>query len=216
MSIFSRRLRRLVRDALIERFPSSHIHVSRPAVVLEFGRGYERVEIIPAYYTDSVNSCSKYQIPGVVTEWLESTPQEHLAYVNECNSKSGVKGGAKGLARLAKAWKYYREVPISSFYLEMRAAAYMKAETSIIYPLDMMYFLNRLLDNELASMNDPTGNTGRIVACSSDSTRADALSKLRTAVSRANKAVDANKLGKVSEAFDCWDLLFNRRFPAYY
>lgn len=205
-----------VRDALKERFPYTYIHTSRPAVVLEFGQGYERVEVIPAYADVSTDDGMRFDIAGVSTEWMESTPEAHLKYVNSCNNKTGVKGGAKQLARLAKAWKYYRNVPISSFYLEMRAAQYMATQSSIIYPMDLCFFLNSLQRSSLADMNDPTGKTGRIKACSSEANYIDARSKLATAAVRANKALELNKNGKISEAFDQWDLVFNGNFPAYY
>lgn len=204
-----------VRDALKERFSSTDIHVSRPAVVLEFGDGYERVEVIPAYASsEQSDGTMKFKIPGVVGEWLESTPEAHLKYVNACNL-SPSKGAAKSLARLTKAWKYYRDVPISSFYLEMRAAAYMTDEKSVNYPYDIYLFLKSLQDHQLAAMNDPTGNTGRIVACSSDAKRTDALTKLDRAVTRARNAKDYYQADKMGLAFEQWDLLFNGRFPSY-
>lgn len=205
-----------VKATLQSRFPFTAIRISRPAVVLEFGGGYETVEIIPAYAKSTVNTDDrKFQIPGVNSEWLESTPEAHLKYVNECN-KIPSKGYAKSFARLVKAWKYYRDVPISSFYLEMRAATYIAEQTSVVYAYDLYYFLKRLQDSELAAMNDPTGSTGRIEPCSSDAKKQDAVSKLNTAVSRANNALEAHKANNDSSAFYYWDQLFNGRFPAYY
>jgi hypothetical protein len=86
----------------------------------------------------------------------------------------------------------------------------------VLYPYDLSYFLNELQQGELASMNDPTGASGRIAACSSDVNRKDALSKLSTACGRAARALDLHKEGKVEAAFEQWDLLFNGHFPAYY
>lgn len=203
-----------MKAALEARFPSTTVRVSRPAIVLEFGGGYEKVEIIPAYSQGSVNDGVKFQIPGVGTEWLESTPEAHLKYVNACNQLP-IRGHAKSFARLVKAWKYYRAVPISSFYLEMRAAAYIARQSSVVYSYDLYLFLKELQDSQLAAMNDPTGSTGRIYACSSDATRRDALSKLDTAVSRARNALDSHKAGKESEAFYYWNQLFNEKFPSY-
>jgi len=205
-----------VRIALQSRFQTTYIHVSRPAVVLEFGQGYERVEVIPAYAKErQADKHMKFRIPGVLEQWLESTPESHLDYVNACNTKVGVKGGAKQLARLAKAWKYYRDVPVSSFYLEMRAAAYMAAESSVILPIDMHRFLSQLQRLQLSPMNDPTGSTGRIRACSSDANLATARSRLDTAVTRASKAVQLNADGKTAAAFEQWDLLFAGQFPSF-
>ncbi|MCX6500983.1 MAG: hypothetical protein NT132_00945 [Microbacterium sp.] len=64
-------------------------------------------------------------------------------------------------------------------------------------------------------MNDPTGSTGRIKPCSSDANHRDALSKLQTAVTRAQKAVAARD-SNPSAAFGWWDYVFNGKFPAYY
>jgi len=203
-----------VKTAMQERFPTTTVRVSTPAVVLDFGNGYERVELIPAYpsYTLENNDIG-YSIPGVRENWMESSPESHLKYVNKCNQQKNVKGGAKKLARLVKAWKYLNDVPISSFYLEMRASKYMTTQSSVILAVDMKIFLSRILTEELSAMNDPTGNTGRIYPCSSDSKHAEAMSKLKTAVTRAEKAVAANKDGKVSEAFLYWNLIFSGTFP---
>ncbi len=205
-----------VRDTLIERFPTTYIHVSRPAVILDFGQGYERVEIIPAYpcYTVGDKNQMKYKIPGVVEEWMESTPEAHLDYVNS-SDLNVVTGSTKKLTRLLKAWKYYRDVPISSFYLEMRAAAYMRGQSSYIPWLDLYYVLNSMDASGLAAMNDPTGSTGRINPCSSDAKHDEAVSKLNTALIRARNAKDYVSNGYLSLAFDEWDKLFNYKFPSY-
>jgi hypothetical protein len=204
-----------VRDALLERFPTTNIHVARPAVVLDFGSGSERVEVIAAYANEKVGDDRKFRIPGVNDEWIFSTPEAHLRYVTEAN-KRPVPGAVKQLSRLVKAWKYYRNVPISSFYLEMRAVAYMKGEKSVDYAQDIYYILRSLQSHSLADMNDPTGNTGRIQPCSSDANKRDALSKLDTAVSRASKAKEYYLAGNIADAFAQWDLLFNGHFPSYY
>lgn len=64
-------------------------------------------------------------------------------------------------------------------------------------------------------MNDPNELVGRIYATSSQSKKDDALSKLDTAISRAQKARDAEHAGKVSDAFYWWNMLFDGAFPAY-
>jgi hypothetical protein len=161
---------------------------------LTFGSGYERVEVIPAYLIESVGDNLKYSIPGVTSEWMQSTPEAHLAHVNQSNILPA-KENAKALARLLKAWKYYRSVPVSSFYLEMRAAAYTRRQSTVVYWIDLYILLQELLDIGLASMNDPTGTTGRIQAYSSEALGQDAISKLNSAVIRARKAYDAALAG---------------------
>ncbi len=139
---------------------------------------------------------------------MKTQPKDHNAYVNEVNKKHS--GGAKKLARLAKVWKYKRLVPVSSCYLEMRAAKYADDESSWFMPVDLHEYLKHLQTIELAAMNDPTGLGSRFTACSSESTREDALSKLATAVSRAARARQHNKNDEDADAVAQLKLLFNQ------
>jgi Second Messenger Oligonucleotide or Dinucleotide Synthetase domain len=205
-----------VKDILSNRFPLTTVKIRRPAVVVEFGGGYETWEVIPGFLTTRGGPDQLvYDIPGpsAGAAYIDSAPKEHLAYVNECN-KEPDKGDAKELARLIKAWKYFRNVPISSFYLEMRCAQHVATQKTYIHIYDVCQVLEKLEGHELAPMNDPSGASGRIHACSSDATREDALSKLSTAAARARKALDAYKDEKYVTAFDNLDLLFGGKFPA--
>lgn len=205
-----------VKDALSARFPLTFVGIRRPAVVVRFGGGYETWEIIPGFMTlRGAQGQYVYDIPGASTGpgWIDSAPREHLDYVNDCNQQPS-KGNAKDLARLIKAWKYYRDVPISSFYLEMRCAQYVKGIETYVHIWDVCLLLEKLLKDELAAMNDPKGASGRIRPCSSDTTRQEALSKLSTAAGRARKALDAYLADKPDDTFYYLDLLFGGKFPA--
>ncbi len=192
-----------VKDALAERFPSTIIKIRRPAVVCDFASGKETVEIVPAFTEDL-----GYWIPDPMGGWMRAHPKDHNSYVNEVNKKHS--GGAKKLARLAKVWKYKRSVPVSSCYLEMRAAKYADGEKSWYMPVDLHRYLSWLQDLALAAMNDPTGLSSRFTACSSDSNKSDALSKLATAVTRARKAREFDEKGQDNAAIEQYKLLFNQ------
>jgi hypothetical protein len=205
-----------IKDALSARFPTTSVVIRRPAVAVRFGGGYETWEVIPGFLTSrGTKSQYVYDIPGpsAGAAWIDAAPREHLAYVDEANKKPH-KGDAKKLARLIKAWKYYCNVPISSFYLEMRCAQHINTQTSYINIWDVCMLLEKLNGHQLAAMNDPSGAAGRIVACSSDSTRVDALSKLNTAAGRARKALDASRISDPDTAFYYLNLLFGGGFPA--
>lgn len=195
-----------VRDALKDRFPNTTIRVSRPAVVCEFASGDETVEVVPAFA--AVGGGFWIPNPADTTEWMKSHPKDHNSWVNKSNAKHS--GAAKKLARLAKTWKYKRSVPVSSCYLEMRAAQYAGEQTAWILPMDLYYYLRNLQSIGLAAMNDPTGLGSRFTACSSTSTRQDAISKLDTAVSRAKKAHDAYMAADDATAIAQWKLVFNQ------
>lgn len=196
-----------VKETLQDRFPGTTVTVRRPAVVCGFSDGI--VEVTPAYpaYKQS-GSQDGYWIPDPRGGWMQTHPKDHNAYVNEANKKHG--GAAKKLARQAKIWKYKRSVPISSCYLEMRAAKYANDETVWAPIWDLHGFLKHLLDKDLAAMNDPTGLGSRFGATSSESTHAAAISKLTTAVSRAAKAKAYEKDGTHAAAITQLTLLFNQ------
>ena len=145
---------------------------------------------------------------------MKVSPEAHIYYVNEVNKKLGSK--VKPLIRFIKAWKYFRDVPISSFYLEMRVAKYATTEPSIIYYMDIQRVLKMLWENQLAAIQDPMGVSGYISACKTEASRRDALSKLETALTRAANAREAVEKERFSDAFDAWRVLYNYEFPTYY
>lgn len=208
-----------VRDALLHRFPNTPISIDRPAVRVKFAGGYETWEIIPGFMSlRGTASQLVYDIPGPAagSAYIDSAPKEHLKYVNECNTAPGKKGAAKELARLIKAWKYYRSVPISSFYLEMRCAQHVASVSSYIAVWDVSLVLSKLVGHSLAAMNDPKRAAGLIHACSSDAARIDALSKLSTASARADRALSAYRADRTNDCFEALDLLFAGHFPSRY
>ena len=203
-----------VKNALSTTFWNSTVQIRRPTVVVLFNSGTETWEILPAFRTSPATDTPVYDIPGASSGWMSAAPTAHLDYVTAVNKKAGLNGGAKKLARLAKAWKYYNGVPVSSFYLEMRAAEYMDVQTYFDPATDLCGFLEWLCKIKLAQMNDPAGKASRFSPCSSDATYATALSNLNTAATRARKALNAQIAGNQSDAFGWWNLVFNRRFPA--
>jgi hypothetical protein len=206
-----------VKNALQASFPSTNVRISRPAVVVDFANGVERWEVVPGFITGrGGKDVYVYDIPGAASGWLDSAPAEHLYYVNEVNNSPKITGGAKKLARLVKAWKYYNNVPISSFYLEMRAAKWLSTEASFNPIWDMAGLLGHLQDIGLGAMNDPKGAAGRFYACSTTPKATEALSKLNTAVTNARTGRDYHVAKDPANAFVYFDRLFGGRFPSRY
>lgn len=204
-----------VRDALNKRFPNTGVKVSCPAVVVPFGaKESENHEIVPADYLRENNSYKVYDIADCSNGWMEASPDAHNAYVKSIDDKLG--GKVKPLIRFIKAWKYYQNVPISSFYLELRVAKYASGESSIIYDIDVKQILYQLRDNNLANMQDPMGVSGLIPACKSDADKVIAISKLKTAATRAENARSAAQNEEISLAFDWWQKVYDNKFPNYY
>lgn len=204
-----------IRNALDTRFPNTGVRVSCPAVAVPFGySAAETTEVVPADFVKESDSYKIYDIADCAGGWMKASPDAHNAYVRWVDEKLG--GKVRPLIRFIKAWKCYRDVPIASFYLELRVAKYALDEKSIVYEYDVRNVLKLLWDAQLANMQDPMGISGYIPACSTDVRLQDALSKLETAYIRADKAREESKKGNISDAFEWWRKLYNYEFPTYY
>lgn len=195
-----------VRASLAVRFPTTLITVRRPAVVCNFSDGV--VEIVPGYIADTSDDDRGYWIAAPGGDWMMTYPEAHNKYVNGVNTKHS--GAVKQLARLLKVWKYERYVPVSSCYLEMRAAKHMDGQATYVPVWDIYMVLDDLETCGLAAMNDPTGLSARFTACSSDATKRDAMSKLHTAVRRARRARECYSDGDHAGSVAHLKLLFDR------
>lgn len=202
-------------NALDTRFPNTGVGIKSPAIYVPFGEGAsESIDVVPADWRYTTQSGFRvYDIADGDGGWLKTSPDAHKAYVDYVNERLG--GKVKPLIRFVKAWRYYREVPIYPFYLEMAVARYAADEREIVYSYDVKAVLGKLLRNGLSAMQDPMGATGYIRPCSSENRKDDALSRLNTAYGRAEKARACEDAGSAEDAFGWWDLLFNYSFPAY-
>lgn len=202
-----------LRTVLDNRFPRTGVRVSSPAVVVPFGKDpSESTEVTPGDYLGKKGSFKYYDIPDGNGGWINASPDAHNDYVKKADKKLLFK--VRPLIRCIKAWKYYNNVPISSFYLELRVAKYACGEDSILYPVDIHAVFSELHRIGLAAIQDPKGISGRIPACRSAATLVEAKSKLKQALTRAAKAQKAKDEGRISKAFAWWDKVYNGRFPS--
>jgi len=203
-----------VKNALSARFPLTGVRVNCPAVTIPFGiYRSETTEIVPADYITE-DTFKVYEIADGQGGWMRVSPDAHNAYVTYVDNK--LDGKVKPLIRFLKAWKFFRDVPISSFYLEMRVAKYAEQEKVIVYDVDVKNILKSLWDNQLARIQDPMGFSGYISPCKTEAQKEVALSKLLTAYTRAEKARQASTYENPKLAFDWWRLLYDNEFPNYY
>jgi hypothetical protein len=209
---------RLIKEALQCTFWSTNgIIVSCPAVKIPFGTyKSEELEVTPSCYNGlvetSLGNFRRYEIPDCSNGWMFSSPRAHNEYVEFHNKR--LKGKLKPLIQLVKAWKYYNDVPLMSFYLELRVTKYAETESVIVYDIDLKNILNKLFNNQLASIRDPMGVSGLIPCSKTQAQKETALSKLQTAVTRAEKAGIAKSQENIDNAYYWWNLLFSNYFPS--
>jgi hypothetical protein len=208
---------RKVKEALQATFwQTKGIEVNTPAVKIPFGDyASETLEVTPCDFEGLVDTPvgkkASYEIPGYDDGWMKSSPLAHNAYVRRENDR--LQGKLKPLIQLVKAWKFYNNVPITSFYIELRITKYAEGEKSIWYDIDIKRVLKLLSDVELANIQDPMGISGYVRACASEVKKQDALSKLATGVSRAEKAYEQRE-NDLDKCFYWWDMFFNGKFPS--
>lgn len=204
-----------LREALEYTFPrTSNIRVKCPAVSVPFGQyESETLEITPCVFDGLVGRHRAFRIPDGNGGWLRSSPDAHNCYVREHDNQMG--GRLKPLIKLLKAWKFYHNVPIRSFYLELFAARHLATRRRLDLPLDLYKLFIVLYKHELDEFDDPMRVTLGLTACNTDTQRETTLSRLATATGRALKAIEAEQRGKQDLAFDYWNKLFNYKFPAY-
>lgn len=152
-----------LRASLSRGIQGAFVSIDRPAVLLRYFDDGPDVEITPAYYQDT----DDYDIPDPdSTGWIRSNPAVHLEYVDRAQKETD--GRAKGLIRLVKTWKSWNNVPLSSFYLEMRTAQYALGNKPVIYDWDLRDIFKSLANNGLREMNDPTNYGRRITTGTSN------------------------------------------------
>lgn len=203
-----------VKSVLETRFPNTGVHIDAPAVVVPFGTDpSETTEIVPADFIRRENDCSIYEIPDKQGGWMRSSPELGKLYVDKINDRLG--GDLKPLIRFLKAWKCYRGIPISSYYLEMFVGMYAAGESSIVYSIDIRNIFKKLQKEGLPVISDPIGIGGSITPCKLVD-RQKVLEAIDRAVTRSTEAYDAEKAENISAAFDWWNKVYADLFPSYY
>jgi len=166
------RLKQVLADRLGGRARS--VSVSRPGVRIDWVDGPD-TEVIPAHITDD----DDWWIPDPQGDgWIKSSPLKHNEYVDVTQYRQP---RTKEFVRLVKLWKYRRSVPITSLYLELRAAKYVRENPPLHMIIDAAGFFRSLYSNQLADMNDPSRFDGRRISATSVSSRAAALELVLTA-----------------------------------
>lgn len=207
---------REVRDVLDNRFPRTGVRTNTPAVLVPFGADVsENTEVVPAKIIrfDAESEHLIYGIADGSGDWIESATRSHNDYISSLNNE--LNNDLKPIIRFIKAWKYFKNVPISSFYLELFIANYFKYRTKIWYASDFQGIIKSLYDKDLPDVSDPLGISDDISPCSSTAKWSDALVKLITAKNRVNNACEAEEDNNIKDAFYWWNRLFADKFPAY-
>jgi hypothetical protein len=207
-----------VKEALQYTFhkTSLKIKVNSPSVIIPFGKyASENLEITPCFYNGliitPVGRKKSYAIPDGNRGWMLSSPRAHKAYVAYHNER--LQRRLKPLITLIKAWKFYQNVPVSSFYLELRITKLLEEKKRINYELDLYGTMKKLRDIDLADIQDPMGVSGNVSASKTEKKKKSAISKLKIACSRAEKAYLSGSKN-LDNCFYWWKMFYHGKFPS--
>ena len=186
-----------------------------PAVEIPFGdRDEDVIRVVPARLGgETATEHRFYGVADGVGGWMNASPDAHATMVETLDES--LAGMFRPLIRLLKAWKHYRQVPVSSFYLELRCVEYAYDEKAIAYTVDFPSVLQTLWDDQFADVHDPKGVAGIVPARLTPAKKKDAISKLRTALYHTSRAQEAEAEWDIEEAFVYWNRVFKGHFSAY-
>lgn len=206
----------LIKKSLIKRFPNTIIYINSPSIVLEFGKtkGYsgEIFEIIPVYIgKKTLDGEFIFRMPDGKTGWIDSIPQLHNKYVTSENKR--LKNKLKPLIRFVKAWKYYNDIKIKSFYLEIKITNLMSFNKDINFIRDISIIFENLYKTGLSDLKDPLDCTDDISATKTINIRDKILPKIKKAMFIAKKAYISYEKKEIKKVFELYNELFNNNFP---
>ncbi len=198
-----------------ECFSDRSVTVQAPAVVVPVDPDGGRViRVVPARLAGRTRTGYRlYAVADGLDGWMTSSPDAHSAYVETVDVD--LEGRLRPLIRLIKAWKRFRDVPVSSFYLELQCVAHAAGERMIVYTVDVRSVLERLWQDQFADVRDPKGISDLVPARLTYAGKKTAIARLRTALYHVSRAQEAEEVGDVEEAFVYWNRVFRGHFPAY-
>lgn len=202
-----------VHESLAAQFEATSVTQGRPFVSVPFGDGpAQRHNLVPAYPIGKKGDHDVFGIPGPGDRWIEACPGGHSAWINKINQRTGMR--LKPFVRLAKAWSYLCGMPIWSFYLELRAAAFLQDKSSVSYASDLMVFFRHMASLDLEPFEGSVGSNEPVYGSTVDGRR-PAVDALRRARDTAAAARACEAKGDIADAFHQWRKLYNWNFPVY-
>lgn len=172
------------------------------------------VVIIPAVYSgQTAQGHVSYGILDLKTGLRSISPEAFDGYLTFLDLQLEQK--VRRLIKYIKAWKYFRRVPIASFYLAAHILRYSAGRSELVYSLAIRNIFEVLRESGLGSIEDPVQVTEDIEACTGADLD-DAMKKIDIALTRAEQACKTESDGDIDRAFHWWGMLFDGKFPSCY
>jgi hypothetical protein len=208
----------LVKDILVEEYPSSKISRNGQAVTVRFSDF--TVDVVPAFKTwwdnDVLDICNS----GDGT-WIRTNPRKHIKISSEVNDRTG--GLLVPSVKMLKAWNLAAGRPLRGFHLEVMAwkvldpgwqASWFGAGVGMgSDPDNLSRFFAEAPGRLRRRLPDPARDEGDLGAYLTDLARAEAISRLEAASSRCQRAAELLGGGDVAGANALYRKVFGDAFP---
>jgi hypothetical protein len=203
-----------VRGVLAARFPRTEVVRDGQAVVVDFGDGLRPMDVVPAVWNSAkgLHNYPVFDIPDGRGGWMQTSPGSHNRYLRDADIRA--RGKLTYASQLMKFWCATRAtpIPLNGFHIEMVLAASAICEGARSYAWIIREALALLASRACADLNDPVGISGRIPAVDTQMQRLNAYASVRAALSHADSALFAERLGRGTAALQQWDFVFNGMF----
>lgn len=196
-----------MRDRLNQRYLATTVSSRKVCVKLDFTNIV--TDVTPCFARRGAG----YKMPDGRGGWMDTNPPFHATFMAEANK--GHEWKLKPLVRLMKAWNIANTNHLSSFHLELMVESIHRGTTIRSHPEEVAFTLRKLAGKVSGSFSDPWSGGGRIDTYLSSDTRAKVVRMLNEDADRAAVAEEYRLAGRMAEAFERWNTVYARTFPAY-
>lgn len=196
----------LVRNGLKEGYPNSEVSSSGAAVVMEMT--IFNVDVVPVFPRDG----GGYLVADGNDGWNATNPNVHFKLMEDHNKQDDL---LKPLVKLMKYWNICNGELLQSFHLEMMVEYMWRGVSIGSHPHGVKETLRVLAGYLPNTFNDPWSAGGRIDDYLSTDDRAKVVDYAQKDAASSAKAEELRRGGDDRSAFDHWQKVFNKQFPAY-
>ncbi len=197
-----------VRDRLNDRYATTRVSSRQVAIVLDFN--VIRADVVPAFSRKG----GGYFIPNGRKGWTATNPEYHARLIGDRDSE--LNGRLKPLIRLMKYWNIQNGGHLSSFHVELMMWRMWRRDGSVpAYSTAVMQSIDAMRSGLKSRLDDPWEGGGRIDQYLSSADRAMVGRMLNQDAKSSAQAEEYRKSDKIEKAFERWNTVFRKGFPAY-
>ena len=199
-----------VKNALLRTYKTPDISRNGQAVTITFDDF--RVDVVPAFHRQG----GGFLIPDSPGKrWISTNPKSHIEAMSTSNKQHN--GNLVPLVKMLKGWNRSNGEKLRSFHLEMLVRHVTTSHTNATWPDSLLHVFRQASPLIGQTLFDPANLGDAIGNYVNTPEKVEAIrSRLTSAESRTEAAIDLAARGKIPEAFEKWRLVFgDYYFPAY-